>query len=33
MPRESSDPKRTPGQYAYEGLERVIHEKARLSVL
>ena len=24
---------RTPGQYAYDGLERVIHEKARLSIL
>jgi DNA-binding MarR family transcriptional regulator len=32
MPRDSADPK-TPGQFAYEGLERVIHEKARLSVL
>jgi DNA-binding HxlR family transcriptional regulator len=25
--------RRTPGRYAYEGLERVIHEKARLSIL
>ncbi len=24
---------RAPGRYAYEGLERVIHEKARLSIL
>ena len=24
---------RKPGRYAYEGLERVIHEKARLSIL
>jgi DNA-binding MarR family transcriptional regulator len=24
---------RTPGRYAYDGLERVIHEKARLSIL
>ena len=24
---------RSPGQYAFEGLERVIHEKARLSIL
>lgn len=24
---------REPGRYAYEGLERVIHEKARLSIL
>src|ERR1700683_5772983 len=33
MPRNSAEPKRTPGSFAYEGLERVIHEKARLSVL
>jgi len=33
MPRDSVDPKRTPGRFAYEGLERIIHEKARLSVL
>jgi DNA-binding MarR family transcriptional regulator len=33
MPRDSVDPKRTPGRFAYEGLERVIHEKARLSVV
>jgi DNA-binding MarR family transcriptional regulator len=26
-------PKRASGRFAYEGLERVIHEKARLSVL
>ena len=25
--------RRSPGRYAYEGLERVIHEKARLSIL
>lgn len=24
---------KSPGRYAYEGLERVIHEKARLSIL
>ena len=24
---------RSPGRYAYDGLERVIHEKARLSIL
>jgi DNA-binding HxlR family transcriptional regulator len=30
---ESSNNGRTPGRYAYEGLERVIHEKARLSIL
>lgn len=28
----SSNP-REPGQFAYQGLERVIHEKARLSIL
>ncbi len=33
MPRRENDPKRTPGRFAYQGLERVIHEKARLSVL
>ena len=32
-PSESSNNGRSPGRYAYEGLERVIHEKARLSVL
>ena len=26
-------PVREPGRFAYEGLERVIHEKARLSIL
>jgi DNA-binding HxlR family transcriptional regulator len=31
---EASDKNgRSPGRYAYEGLERVIHEKARLSIL
>jgi len=30
---ESSNNGRSPGRYAYEGLERVIHEKARLSIL
>jgi DNA-binding HxlR family transcriptional regulator len=30
---ETSKNGRTPGRYAYEGLERVIHEKARLSIL
>jgi DNA-binding MarR family transcriptional regulator len=35
MPRNqaAADPKRTPGRFAYDGLERIIHEKARLSVL
>jgi DNA-binding HxlR family transcriptional regulator len=27
------DPKSTTGRFAYDGLERVIHEKARLSIL
>jgi len=26
-------PKRSPGRFAYSGLDRVMHEKARLSVL
>jgi DNA-binding HxlR family transcriptional regulator len=30
---ETSNNGRAPGRYAYEGLERVIHEKARLSIL
>ena len=29
---KNNDP-RTPGRFAYEGLERLIHEKARLSIL
>jgi len=33
MARNSSEPKNTSGRFAYEGLERVIHEKARLSIL
>jgi DNA-binding MarR family transcriptional regulator len=34
MSRETSpDPKRTPGRYAFDGLQRVIHEKARLSIV
>src|ERR1700684_2059989 len=33
MSRNEPGPKRTSGRFAYEGLERVIHEKARLSVL
>jgi len=33
MSRKDPGPKRTEGRFAYEGLERVIHEKARLSVL
>ena len=32
MPKASPKPERT-GRFAYEGLDRVIHEKARLSVL
>jgi DNA-binding HxlR family transcriptional regulator len=31
--RDGRDGGRAPGRYAYEGLERVIHEKARLSIL
>ena len=29
---KNNDP-RTPGRFAYDGLERLIHEKARLSIL
>ena len=29
----TSDDSRSRGRYAYEGLERVIHEKARLSII
>jgi DNA-binding MarR family transcriptional regulator len=29
----SSDPAPAPGRFAYEGLDRVLHEKARLGVL
>ena len=28
-----NDPKSSTGRFAYDGLERVIHEKARLSIL
>src|SRR3712207_9194036 len=30
---DSGTANRTPGRYAYDGLERVIHDKARLSIL
>jgi DNA-binding MarR family transcriptional regulator len=34
MARTNPDVQRTePGRFAYDGLERVIHEKARLSIL
>jgi DNA-binding HxlR family transcriptional regulator len=33
MPRESKSPRRDSGRFAYEGLERAIHEKARLGIL
>ncbi|HSV13208.1 MAG TPA: transcriptional regulator [Tepidisphaeraceae bacterium] len=33
MPRRERDPKSTTGRFAYDGLERVIHERARLSIL
>jgi DNA-binding transcriptional ArsR family regulator len=33
MPRESKPPHRESGRFAYEGLERAIHEKARLGIL
>jgi DNA-binding MarR family transcriptional regulator len=31
--KAEDDPKSTTGRFAYDGLERVIHEKARLSIL
>lgn len=33
MARNSSNNVREPGRFAYEGLDRLIHEKARLSIL
>lgn len=34
MPRDVSDPaRRSPGSYAFDGLQRVIHERARLSIV
>jgi len=34
MPRDASDPsRRSPGSYAFDGLQRIIHEKARLSIV
>jgi DNA-binding MarR family transcriptional regulator len=33
MPNKSTEPKTTTGRFAYDGLERIIHEKARLSIL
>ena len=33
MPPNDPLPKSTTGRFAYEGLERVIHEKSRLSIL
>ena len=30
---KNPSPKRSPGRFAYQGLDRVMHEKARLSVL
>src|SRR3984885_7260379 len=33
MPRNEPKPKTSSGRFAYDGLERVIHEKARLSIL
>jgi DNA-binding transcriptional ArsR family regulator len=33
MPRDSKPPRRDSGRFAYEGLERAIHEKARLGIL
>jgi DNA-binding MarR family transcriptional regulator len=33
MPSKDSEAKRTSGRFAYQGLRRVFHERARLSVL
>jgi DNA-binding MarR family transcriptional regulator len=33
MPERSEPQPRQPGRFAYEGLDRLIHEKARLSIL
>ena len=33
MPRSEAGPKSSTGRFAYDGLARVIHEKARLSIL
>jgi DNA-binding transcriptional ArsR family regulator len=33
MPRETKSPGGESGRFAYEGLERAIHEKARLGIL
>ena len=33
MSQNSSNKKESPAPFAYEGLERVIHERARLSIL
>ena len=33
MPRENKPPRGDSGRFAYEGLERAIHEKARLGIL
>jgi DNA-binding MarR family transcriptional regulator len=33
VPRNKKHPVRTAGRFAYDGLERVFHERARLSIL
>lgn len=33
MPRQKNEDPKIPGRFAYEGLERLIHEKARLSIM
>jgi DNA-binding MarR family transcriptional regulator len=33
MSRNEPNPKRASGRFAYEGLDRIMHERARLSVL
>lgn len=33
MRKKKPEPRQEPGRFAYEGLERVLHEKARLGIM
>ncbi len=33
MPDKKDGPSRTPGRFAYDGLDRIMHEKARLGIM
>ncbi len=33
MPDKKDEPGRTPGRFAYDGLDRIMHEKARLGIM